>query len=93
MKSRGYGLPGRTNFSNFKFTKRDVITLAMMIILAIYVLVGTKHIGYEYFPAMSGDGLTGYTFSVFAAYFLLQITPIIIECTEVGKWILLKRKI
>ncbi|MEI3176077.1 MAG: hypothetical protein V8S96_06110 [Lachnospiraceae bacterium] len=30
MKARGYGLPGRTNFSLFRFRQRDVILLCIM---------------------------------------------------------------
>lgn len=93
MKSRGYGLSGRTTFSNFKFVGRDFMALALTVILAIYVFAGRNAAHYEYFPAMSGNGYTTYTVSVFVAYFLLQIIPVIVECVEVGKWILLKRKI
>lgn len=93
MKSRGYGLTGRTAFSNYKLTKRDFFILTLMVVLATYVFVGRNAAHFEYFPAMSGGKITIYSATIFAAYFMLLITPVIIELVEVGKWILLKRKI
>lgn len=40
MKSRGYGLKGRTSFSLYKFTKRDKTMLTIDIILIIVITVG-----------------------------------------------------
>ncbi len=95
MKSRGYGLGGRTTFSNFKFDKRDLAVLIFIVAAGIYVIVGSfaGAIKFEFFPVMSGAEISAYSISVFIMYFALNITPVIIECREEIKWKLLKQKI
>ncbi|HAE91442.1 MAG TPA: cobalt transporter, partial [Tissierella sp.] len=40
MKSRGYGLPGRTAFSIYKFEKRDKLAFISISLLGSYILLG-----------------------------------------------------
>ncbi|MBQ4110607.1 MAG: energy-coupling factor transporter transmembrane protein EcfT [Clostridia bacterium] len=95
MKSRGYGLPGRTAFSIFVFDKRDLKTLLYIVILGVYVLVGNYFGGmyFRYFPSMKGTECSVFSVSVFAAYFLMCIMPVIIEVKEAVKWKSIKSKI
>ena len=95
MKSRGYGLKGRTAFSIFKFDARDKKVLICILFLGIYVLAGGAMEGmyFRYFPSIKGAGVTLYGISVFTAYFALCLVPIIIEAWEVRKWKFLKSKI
>ena len=88
MKSRGYGLPGRTAFSVFTFDKRDAKALFCIAGLAAYVLCGSLlgHMAFSYFPSMQGAGASAYGASVFLAYFALCMTPVIIELWEDRKW-------
>lgn len=91
MKSRGYGLPNRTAYSNFRLGKRDVKALLYIIILSAYIIVGSLRGGlyFKYFPVIKGN----FDISVILAYLLLFICPIIIELWEVTKWKKLKSKI
>ncbi|MDO4744478.1 MAG: energy-coupling factor transporter transmembrane component T [Clostridia bacterium] len=95
MKSRGYGLKNRTAYSNFRFTKRDMSVLAVICVLGIYVLAGAVLgcVDYQFVPYMRGTGYSPYTIPVFAAYFILCMTPVIIEAKEEIAWKLLKSKI
>ena len=95
MKSRGYGGKGRTAFSNFVFTKRDVLALCYVLLLGIYVFVGALFGGLScrYFPSVKFAAYTPFTLSLIVAYFLLCIMPIIIEIKEVVKWKLIESKI
>ncbi len=95
MKSRGYGLPNRSAYSNFRLNKRDVKALLYIGILFIYVIVGSVRnaLHFEYFPVVRGTEIRVYNTSVFLAYLLLFICPIIIEIWEVAKWKRLKSKI
>ncbi len=95
MKSRGYGIPGRTAFSIFTFDKRDKKTLVWILLLAIYTLVGNLMGGmyFRYFPSMKAADVSVLGISVFVAYLLLCICPIIIELWEVRKWKALRSKI
>lgn len=88
MKSRGYGLCGRTAFSIFTFDKRDKFTLAYILLLGVYVFVGNTLGGMEcrYFPSVKMAELSPFSVSVFAAYFALCALPIIIEMWEGRKW-------
>lgn len=88
MKTRGYGLPGRTAFSLYRFDKRD--TKALMVIggTGLYVILGALlgKLNYRYFPTMKGTTINLYTISIFIAYITLCATPIVIEIMEDRKW-------
>lgn len=95
MKSRGYGLRGRTAFSIFKFDKRDAAALICIMLTAVYVAAGsiTGSVKFRYFPSIQSAELSIFGISVFAAYLLLCILPIIIEAREAVKWKYIKSKI
>ncbi len=88
MKSCGYGLPGRTAFSVFRFDSRDKKALCVIGFMGIYVLTGAFTGGFywRYFPSMKGVAATPYSVSAFAAYFSLCISPVIMEFWEDRKW-------
>ncbi len=85
MKSRGYGLTGRTSYSIFRFEKRDLIALLWMIALVFIIFTGIYEgaLSYTYFPAFTIGKIS---LEVHMAYFLLCITPIIIEMREAIRW-------
>ncbi|HWQ30453.1 MAG TPA: energy-coupling factor transporter transmembrane component T [Negativicutes bacterium] len=95
MKSRGYGLPGRTAFSIFRFDGRDKKALGVIGCMGLYVLAGyfTGNLYWRYFPSMKGMVATRYSVSVFVAYFILCISPVIIELWEDRKWKLIQSSI
>ncbi len=95
MKSRGYGLPNRTAYSNFKFSKRDTKALLYIIFLSLYIIFGSikNALRFKYFPVITGAETAIYGMSVFLAYLLLFICPIIIELWEAAKWKKSKLKI
>ena len=95
MKARGYGMPGRTAYSIYKFDKRDKKALACILILGIYTLAG-KILGmvdFCYFPSLKAENISALGLSVFAAYLLLCLFPVIIELWEVRRWKALRSKI
>ena len=95
MKARGYGFPGRTAFSIYKFDRRDLSSLCAILFLATYILAGyiLGVADFNCFPVIKSINYTPYTISVFSAYFLLCAFPIIIELWEVRRWKALKSKI
>ena len=95
MKSRGYGLPGRTAFSIFSFDKRDMKALIFILLLGGYTLAGNLLGGmyFRFFPSIKTAGVSIFGISVFAAYFLLCMCPVIIELWEVRRWKALRSKI
>ena len=94
MKSRGYGIPGRTAFSIFTFDKRDKKALICILLLGLYTLAGNLLGGmyFNFFPSLKMAEVSFFSISVFAAYLLLCICPIIIEVWEVRKWKSLRSK-
>lgn len=94
MKSRGYGTKGRTSFSIFTFDKRDIKVLTIIVILGIYIIVGgvLDGIYFKYFPSIRYD-ISAYSLSVFAAYLIFCLLPLIIELCEVLKWKYIRSKI
>lgn len=95
MKTRGYGLSGRTSFSIYRFDKRDRKALLIIGGTGLYVLLGAFFGGmyFRYFPSMKSVPLTPFSVSVFIAYFALCISPVIIEKWEDRKWKLSQSKI
>lgn len=88
MKARGYGLPGRTAFSIFKFDKRDKTALFIILLLGFYVLSGKimGFLSFRYIPSLHGTKLSPLSFSFFAAYFVLCAFPVLVEILEAKRW-------
>lgn len=95
MKSRGYGLKGRTAFSIFIFDKRDKIVIGVISMLGGIVMLGATRgsVYYRYFPTMKGVALNIETGLSFAAYFLLCNIPVLINLWEDWKWKRIQSKI
>ncbi len=87
MKSRGYGTKNRTSFSIFTFDKRDIKALTAIVILGAYIIIGGIFDGmyFEYFPSIRYD-ISVYSLSVFLAYLVFCLMPLIIEMWEVRRW-------
>ena len=95
MKSRGYGLSGRTSFSIFKFDKRDKKVLFCILLLGAYTISGSLLGGmkFSYFPRIKGMGASLFNISVFVSYLLLCMCPVMIEIWEVRRWKAIDSKI
>jgi len=94
MKARGYGLPGRTAFSNYRFDKRDtkvsVYILVCTAVITFGAVSGVYH--FRYFPTIRGEWTGIGTFTVFAAYLALGALPIIVNVREDLLWKLIESK-
>lgn len=88
MKSRGYGHSGRTAYSIFTFDKRDKKAFLYIVFLGVYTTFGCLKGGmsFEYFPSIKNAENSLFGFSVFVAYALLCMCPLIIEYWEARKW-------
>lgn len=88
MKSRGYGLPGRTAFSIYRFDERDKNALLWIGGLGLYLiamwLAGGTYV--RYFPTFQSTPPDAWSVSAFMAYALLCATPLIIDCWEEKQW-------
>ena len=95
MKSRGYGLPGRTAFSIYRFQERDKIALLWMLFCGCYIGCGAFLGGlkWRYFPTIQGVALTPWTVSLHLVYLALCYTPVALDRREDWKWKYLKYEI
>jgi energy-coupling factor transport system permease protein len=95
MKNRGYGLPGRTAFSIFRFDRRDLGALIYIVLCAGIVLAGYAMGAYHFrfFPTIAGRWTGFATYLVFAAYLALAVFPLIVNIKEELTWKKLKAEL
>ena len=95
MKARGYGLSGRTAFSIFRFSARDLTLMLIIVFLGVYTAIGAflGELRFWYFPSLGGNMPDLFGVSVYIAYFALCALPLFIELWEVRRWNSLRSKI
>ena len=88
MKSRGYGLPGRSAFSIYRFDELDKIALIYLGFCCFYLLAGVmvSAFGFRYFPSIRYVGLNALTLSFQFVYFAMCIMPVVLNMVEERKW-------
>jgi energy-coupling factor transport system permease protein len=88
MKARGYGLPGRTAFSIYRFAGRDGKAAVFILACVAIVIAGavTEVYRFRYFPTIMGEWTGLPTLVVFAAYFALGALPVIVNIREDLIW-------
>lgn len=88
MKSRGYGLKGRTAFSIYHFDKRDGIALIIITLAStgagIIAFCGLAD--FRYFPSLKGDLLSIPAIAEYLLYAGLMLIPLIINVKEGARW-------
>lgn len=92
MRSRGYGLSGRTNFSLYKIDKRDKIALSILGGLIIICILGyiNGSATMQFYPFIKIMKVKFIDYIIYLAYSILVFFPIIIEGREEVRWSLLK---
>ena len=88
MKSRGYGLKGRTAFSIYRFDERDKYALIWLGFCGLFLLSGTSlfAFGFRYFPNIRYAAFDMTTIPFYFVFFALCITPVLINLKEERKW-------
>ena len=84
MRCRGYGLPGRTSFSLYRFDRRDGAVLVWLVFCGVYLLGGGLAGGlrFRYYPMLAVGVISPLTVSFFAVYALLCLTPVLLYAAE-----------
>ncbi|NMA08119.1 MAG: energy-coupling factor transporter transmembrane protein EcfT [Clostridiales bacterium] len=88
MKSRGYGLPGRSAFSLWRFDRRDAVMLSFIALCTGAVILGcaSGQFAWRYYPLVSGT-LTGIVpVLLYILYAALCFLPVGVELWEARKW-------
>ena len=88
MKSRGYGLPGRTSYSIYRFDKRDAVFAALTAVFAgvSIAAMATKSIRFRFYPSILSSGVSALAVAGYAAFALLCLLPLAIDLAEDIKW-------
>ena len=95
MKSRGYGLPGRTAFCIYRFDDRDKAALAWLCFCGFYICAGwiAGGLDWRYYPTVKGALWGAFPVSFQLVYLALCLTPVFFDHMEDRKWKLLRSEI
>ena len=85
MHARGFGLPGRTAYTNYRWSRRDLYALFALSGLIMTIVLGGSMGGYavSYFPKMAQARLSAGLLLTDLLFFAL---PVMIEGWEERKW-------
>jgi energy-coupling factor transport system permease protein len=88
MNARGFGLPGRTHFFNFRFAKRDLWLLAMLVGYTVVIFIGISLnlMSMQYFPKLIMAPTTVVSTLMYLMFFIVQCMPLILNIWEDIKW-------
>jgi energy-coupling factor transport system permease protein len=88
MKSRGYGLPGRTAFAIYRFDRRDRAVLGAFAALCAAIAAGAaaKQAYWRFYPTMKGVRPGAAPAAIAAAYLALCLMPVAINLLEDRRW-------
>ncbi len=88
MKSRGYGLKGRTAFSIYRMDDRDKYALIWLGFCGLFLTTGVSlsAFGFRYFPSIRYAAFDRTTIPFYAVYFGLCATPVILNFKEERTW-------
>ena len=88
MKSRGWGLPGRTAYTDYRLGKRDIKMLAWLGFAGIFVVSGQLSDGlcWRFYPTIKSVGFSPFTVSFAVIFAALALTPAVFDAMEGAKW-------
>lgn len=92
MKSRGYGLKGRTSYSVYTFKKTDFTVFAVILLIGISALIAIilGAVKFNYFPMISGNITDFFAILTYLLYSTLMLIPLILNVKEDIYWKRLK---
>ena len=88
MKARGYGLPGKSTFSNYTFHKRDRLFLFTFSVLFLINVVGfiKGAAQFTFYPKLSALTFSEEGIMSVISFFMLCSLPVVVELRERMKW-------
>lgn len=95
MQARGYGLSGRTSFSIYRLTFRDLMVVFLLILMALLNILFIKsgNLYYRYYPTFENELFGIKMIIAYIIYGIMCIIPIIINILEEARWNYLVSKI
>jgi energy-coupling factor transport system permease protein len=88
MKSRGYGLPGRTAYSDYRWGLRDKLALAAVALASGMVLsaVAARVVHIKFFASMMMNPVGPVASGCYAAFAGLCLLPLLLDLREEFQW-------
>ncbi len=88
MKARGYGLPGRSSFTLFRFSRRDRVLLAVMLLLTVGTLIcfASGQCSFVFYPRLGSVSVNPYLVLGGICFGFLSFLPIILELGGELSW-------
>lgn len=88
MEARGYGLKGRSSFHLFKFSKRDIAVLLLLLTSGVPVLAGVFQgmTDIYFYPKVVMPSMDLRTGLLLVCYCILTAAPIVIDIAGELKW-------
>lgn len=88
MRSRGYGLPGRTAFSLYRLDRRDIAVLAGSLLCAAVTLAGriSGALRWNWYPAVQGSRFSVWQGIALLAYAVLCLLPWLLDAQTDSAW-------
>jgi energy-coupling factor transport system permease protein len=95
MQARGYGLPGRTAYSNYRFDSRDLalfcVFAALMAVSITAIISGVASV--QYFPVYTSEPVYPFAQIAYTCHAAVCLLPLALEVREDILWESQKRKI
>lgn len=87
MKSRGYGLPGRTAYSRYRLARRDILAMSFLLFCAASLIAGCccGVLPWQYYPYLAGP-MTLWSVLLLILYAGGCFLPLILQGKEVRQW-------
>ena len=88
MKSRGYGLPGRTSCDMYHFRVTDTVLVIIMLALGVTVIAGNiaGFTEYRYYPAFFHSGIGVRSLVIYVCFAALCLLPTVYDVLEDRRW-------
>ncbi|MCM1495165.1 MAG: energy-coupling factor transporter transmembrane protein EcfT [Bacteroides sp.] len=88
MKCRGYGLPGRTAYSLYRWRRPDTGLLILILLLGGFIGAGVIQGSFTWtcFPRVVYAEVNGYTIWYYIAYGILAFLPMLMNGKEEWRW-------
>jgi energy-coupling factor transport system permease protein len=88
MKSRGYGLPGRTAYSDYRWEFRDRLALATVALASgiVFAAVAARVVHIKYFASIVVNPAEPVAFGCYAAFAVLCLLPLLLDLREEFQW-------
>lgn len=95
MKSRGYGIAGRTAFSIYRFDQRDGTALLVLAVLCVGAVIPCLNgaVSWNYYPCLSGRLLGPVQTLGYLCCCGMYLLPLLIDLMEDRKWSFLRSRI